>query len=78
MKREKAHKLADAFAEETVKGIKLYSKPYADSFLSYDSLNQAFTYLLVLQDVFEKNNDPEKAAQIGELIDYYLAPLQGE
>ena len=76
--KEKAHKLADAFAEETVKGIILYSKPFQDTFLSYESLSQAFTYLLVLQDVFEKNNDPEKAAQIGELIDHYLAPLQGE
>lgn len=76
--KEKAHKLGDAFAEETVKGIILYSKPLHDSFLSYESLNQAFTYLLVLQDVFEKNNDPEKAEEIGKLIDLYLEPLQGE
>jgi hypothetical protein len=76
--KEKAHKLADAFAEETVKGIILYSKPLQGAFLSYESLNQAFTYLLVLQDVLKNNNDLEKAEEIGKLIDLYLEPLQGE
>ena len=76
--KEKAHKLTDAFAEETVKGIVLYAKPLHGSFLSYESLNQAFTYLLVLQDVLRNNNDLEKAEEIGKIIDYYLEPLQGE
>lgn len=76
--KEKAHKLADAFAAETAQAIILYSKPFRDSFISYDNLNQAFTYLLVLQDVLKNNNDTEKAEEIGKLIDFYLAPLQGE
>ncbi len=76
--KEKAYKLADAFAKETTDAITLYSKPYRGSFISYEYLNQAFTYLLVLQDVFEHNGDSEKAKEIGELINYYLEPLQGE
>ncbi len=76
--KEKAHKLADAFAEETVQAIKLYSKPFQGSLISYEYLNQAFTYLLVLQDVLSNNNDTEKAEEIGKLINYYLKPLQGK
>lgn len=74
--KEKAYKLADAFTEETVKAVVLFSKPFGDSLLSYDYLNQAFTYLLVLQDVFNNNNDIEKANEIGALINSYLEPLQ--
>ena len=76
--KEKAYKLADEFAKETVEAIVLYAKPYRGSLLSYEGLNQAFTYLLVLQDVFKNNNDIEKSNEIGELINYYLEPLQGE
>ena len=76
--REKAHALADAFAEETLQAIVLYSKPFQGSFLSYEYLNQAFTYMLVLQDVFKNNGDQEKADEIEKVINYYLAPLQGE
>lgn len=75
--KDKAYKLADDFAEETAKAIKLFSKPYGDGFLSYEYTNQAFSYLLLLQDVFKNNNDIEKANKIGEFINTYLEPLQG-
>ena len=75
--KEKAYKLADQFAAETTKAIVLFAKPYADGFLSYEYTNQAFSYLLLLQDVFKNNNDIEKANEIGELINSYLEPLQG-
>lgn len=75
--KEKAHKLADDFAAETVQAIILFSKPYKGSLMSYEYLNQAFTYLLVLQDVFKNNNDIQKANEIGALVQTYLAPLQG-
>ena len=74
--KEKAYKLADAFADETVKAIVLFSKPYRDGFMSYEYTNQAFSYLLLLQEVFKNNNDHEKENEIGELINKYLEPLQ--
>ncbi len=75
--KEKAYKLSDEFIHETSQAIVLFSKPFGDSLLSYDNLNQAFTYLLVLQDVFKNSGDVEKANEIGALINQYLAPLQG-
>ncbi len=75
--REKAYKLADAFMAETEQAIILFSKEHKGDLMSYDNLNQAFAYMLVLQDAFENNGDPEKAGQIEERIEYYLAPLEG-
>ncbi len=64
----KAYRLADAFAGETLKAIDLFSKPYGDGYMSYEYTNQAFSYLLLLQDVFKGNNDAAKAKEIGKLI----------
>ncbi len=66
--KEKAYRLADAFAGETLKAIDLFSKPYGDGYMSYEYTNQAFSYLLLLQDVFKGNNDAAKAKEIGKLI----------
>ena len=75
--KEKAYRLADAFAAETEKAVILFSKPFGEGFLSYEYTNQAFSYLLLLQEVFKNNNDIEKANEIGEMINRLIAPLQG-
>ena len=54
----------------------LYSKPFQGSFLSYEYLNQAFTYMLVLQDVFKNNGDQEKADEIEKVINYDIEIVQ--
>ena len=74
--KEKAYKLGDAFAEETAKAIELFSKPFRDGFMSYEYTNQAFSYLLLLQEVYKNNNDTEKANEIANMINMYLEPLQ--
>ena len=74
--KKKAYKLADEFAAETLKAIDLFAKPYADGYLSYEYTNQAFSYLLLLQEVFKRNDDMKKANQIGKLINERLERVQ--
>ena len=70
---EKADELAERFLQETMNSIRLFSKVHKNAYISYDDLYQSLTYLVALQDIFNRNGREEKAEEVGEILNDYIS-----
>ena len=53
--------------------IRLFSKVHKNAYISYDDLYQSLTYLVALQDIFNRNGREEKAEEVGEILNDYIS-----
>ena len=70
---EKADELAERFLQETMNSIRLFSKVHKNAYISYDDLYQSLTYLVALQDIFNRNGREEKAEEVGVILNDYIS-----
>jgi hypothetical protein len=73
---EKGSKLADMFADETLKSIKLFGTPFRGKFISKGDLESNLSYLHYLQDIFANRGYAQEAAKYEKMLNDLYTELQ--
>ncbi|MFA6335295.1 MAG: DUF2723 domain-containing protein [Bacteroidales bacterium] len=75
--KEKGMALADAFIEDTFKGITLFSKIYGGTYLSKSDIEQNLAYIFHMSEILKDRGETEKAAQIEKRVEDVIKTIQG-
>lgn len=73
---EKGSKLADLFADETIKSIKLFSKPFRGRFISKNDIESNLSYLHYLQDIFANRGFTQESEKYEKMLNDLYSQLQ--
>ncbi|PKO99522.1 MAG: hypothetical protein CVU13_05445 [Bacteroidetes bacterium HGW-Bacteroidetes-8] len=75
--KEKAIALADAFIEETLKSIDLFSTKYRGKFLSMRDIENNLSYLFYIADIYKNRGMEERAKELEKSVEDMINRLQG-
>ena len=73
---EKGAKLAELFADETLKSIKLFGTPFRGRFISKSDLESNLSYLHYLQDIFARSGYTQESEKYEKLLNDLYTELQ--
>ena len=74
--KEKAVKLSDEFIAETLKAIKLFSKPYGAGYLSKNDIESNIAYIYYVSETFKKLGMADKAKELETLLTNTIKSIQ--
>lgn len=73
---EKGSKLAQMFADETLKSVKLFATPFRSRFLSKSDLESNLSYLHYLQDIFANRGYTDEAEKYEKILNDLYTELE--
>ncbi|HBG24281.1 MAG TPA: hypothetical protein DDX10_04340, partial [Rikenellaceae bacterium] len=75
--KEKGLALADAFIEETLKSIDLFSTKYRGRFLSMRDIENNLSYLFYIADIYKNRGMEDRAKELEKSVEDMINRLQG-